>query len=115
MNADEYIFFLSSSSLIGVATEKEKRKIFGDSSSRSISFLHTERMLGDERPQLGEREAVNGGGRNLAESRSGVEGGRSNVRHDEATSEESAGPIEEVVQVCLSIGVTLLEGKEMTE
>ena len=38
---------MSSSSILGVSTEKERRKIFGDT-SRNIDFLHAERILATE-------------------------------------------------------------------
>jgi len=108
-----FVCFFSSSSLIGVATEKEKRKIFGESSSRSISFLHTERMVGDGRSQQEDEEVAKsgsierGGGRGLTEpsprgsgSAGGAKGGGQRDKQETSLAPEESGPIEEVVEVC---------------
>jgi len=108
----------SSSSLIGVATEKEKRRIFGDT-SRSISFLHTERIVStvpkgdgrDEEVAMEEKrstsEAVRtaGTGRTREESVPGQADDKLGVSKDKEEPQLQAA--QEVVEVSMCCGIVL--------
>ena len=122
----------SSSSLLGVATEKEKRKkIFGDT-SRSINFLHTERIVstvsqqeqeeggggGGGREEAGRGLSMDSRGRTGAKERSDEKASRDMQakREDDNTSKDEPQTAEEVVEVCvtsyylkISIGLVVWE------